>query len=346
LLPLIIAGLITLGSGVAGAQPSLRFVDPTATGPGILDLTAFPPAQVHPLWPSANRSHVVAYDASVPRADRLLVFLSGSGALPVQYQHIMQRATSDGYHAVSIAYPNWPAVRDLVADETDPLVAGRIRRERLCGVDEYAGITVDFSNSVQNRLVQLLAHQHAAHPDEGWDQFISTPTSPAWSNIVVSGHSQGAGHAAYLTRDHELAGAILFGGPGDFIDNQQASWLFRPSLTPTERMFAFTHVNDPYSAGFFQNQRTLGLDAFGPIVNVDTGLEPYAGSHMLTSFLAPPPGENAHNAPVLDAALRLDASGNPVYAPVWDYMLSQVVPAPGVSSILLLSGSLAARRRR
>jgi hypothetical protein len=328
----------------ATAAVDVRFVDPTSTGAGIHDLLDFPPDQVRPGWELVNRDHLVAYDPAAAHANRLFVFLAGSGGLPDFYQRIAVRAAELGFHTVSLAYPNWPPVRDLLAGETDPLVAGSIRREPLYGVDEYPGITVDFANSVQNRLAALLAQQHAAHPDEGWGQFLSDVATPAWSQIVVGGHSQGAGHAAYLTRDHELAGALLFGGPGDFVAGEQAAWLFRPALTPTDRMLAFTHFNDPSFAGFVWNQRTLGLNAYGPLVNVDTSQPPYGGSHMLYSRLAPPPGQNAHNAVVVDAALRLDENGRPIYEPVWDYMLGQVVPEPATLSLAVLGLMTTLRR--
>ncbi len=331
---LAVCGLCSATAGV-----DVRFVDPTSTGAGIRDLLDFPPDQVRPGWELANRAHLVAYDPSAAHANRLFVFLAGSGGLPAFYQRIAVRAAELGFHAVSLAYPNWPAVRDLLVAETDPLVPGRIRRERLYGVDEHPAVTVDFANSVQNRLAALLAQQHAAHPDEGWGQFLSSAATPAWSRIVVGGHSQGAGHAAYLTRDHELAGALLFGGPGDFVAGQQAAWLLRPGLTPTEQMLAFTHFNDPGFAGFVWNQRTLGLNEHGSLVNVDTSQPPYNGSHMLYSRLAPPPGQNAHNAVVVDAALRLDENGRPIYQPVWDYMLGRVVPEP--ASLILAALGLA-----
>jgi|YNPNPStandDraft_1061719.scaffolds.fasta_scaffold25694_3 hypothetical protein len=331
--------------GHAAIAVELRFIDPTTTGPGIRDLLDFPPNQVKPEWALANRSHLVAFDPSAGHVHRLFVFLAGSGGLPAYYQRIVARAAELGFHAVSLAYPNWPAVRDLLAQETDPLVAGSIRRERLYGVDEYPGINVDYANSVQNRLTALLAHQHAAHPDEGWDQFLSDTATPAWPLIVVAGHSQGAGHAAYLTRDQQLAGALMFGGPGDFVSGQQAAWLFRPAVTPADRMFAFTHADDPSFGAFILNQRTLGLNQYGPAVDVDTTQPPYAGSHMLYSRLAPPPGQNPHNAVVVDAALRLDDHGRPIYEPVWDYMLNQVVPEPATLA-LLAAGALTMLRCR
>jgi hypothetical protein len=327
------------------AAVDVRFIDPTSTGAGIRDLLDFPPGQVKPGWELANRNHLVAFDPSAARVNRLFVFLPGSGGLPVLYQRIATRAAELGFYSVSLAYPNWPAVRDLLVGETDPLVAGRIRRERLYGVDEHPGVNVDLANSVQNRLTALLAYLHAARPDEGWGQFLSDAATPAWSRIVFGGHSQGAGHAAYLTRDHELAGALIFGGPGDFVGGQQAAWLFRPSLTPTDRMLAFTHFDDPSFAGFVLNQLTLGLNAFGPLTNVDTSEPSYGGSHMLFSRLAPPPGQNAHGAVVVDAALRLDENGRPVYEPVWDYMLGRVVPEPATLA-LVAAGALTFSRRR
>jgi hypothetical protein len=320
-------GLIRVTAPADGSV-ELRRVDPVVTGPGIRALTDFPPDQVSPNWIEGDTRHVVAIDPPNAAANRLFVYFVGSGALPAMYEEIMRHAAGLGYHAVSLAHPNWPAVRDLLENESDPGIASSIRRERLYGVDEYGPIDVPYADSVQNRLVRLLVHSQGQHPAEDWLRFLTPEGLPRWPLIVVSGHSQGAGHAAYLSRDHELAGVVMFAGPGDFVQGQQATWLLRPSATPEQRLFAFTHVQDSTASAFFLNQRTLGLDAFGPIVSVDQTPPPYGGSRMLTTFLEPAAALAYHGAPVIDYATPRDAQGNPVYAPVWTYLLASLAPAP------------------
>lgn len=69
-------------------------------------------------------------------------------------------------------------------------------------------------NSLKQRLGQLLTYLHTQHPKEGWGAFLKDGM-PKWDNIIVSGHSQGAGHAAYLAKTETLRGAVMISGPQD-----------------------------------------------------------------------------------------------------------------------------------
>lgn len=73
-------------------------------------------------------------------------------------------------------------------------------------------------NSLTRRLGDLLAHLHTTHPDKGWGGFSQSDgevNEPNWSRIAVMGHSQGAGHAAYLAKAKPLFGAVMISGPQD-----------------------------------------------------------------------------------------------------------------------------------
>lgn len=82
---------------------------------------------------------------------------------------------------------------------------------------------VDARDSITGRLGLLLAKLHETYPTEGWDSFFypatgsypdSLPT-PKWSKITFIGHSQGAGHSAYLAATKKVYGAVLVSGPQD-----------------------------------------------------------------------------------------------------------------------------------
>jgi hypothetical protein len=88
---------------------------------------------------------------------------------------------------------------------------------------------VDIRDSISGRLGLLLAKLNKDYPDEGWDSYYTTTDDkagstinnlpllpePKWKKIVLLGHSQGAGHAAYLAQTKHLAGAVLLSGPQD-----------------------------------------------------------------------------------------------------------------------------------
>ena len=305
---------------LASAQAQVReaFIDPTTTGPGIEALTELPGASLRRL------DHFVAVDPAVTNGF-LYVHLVGSGGLPENNQIIARHAAERGFHVVSLAYPNWPSVGELTFQSGDGEAPGQVRRERLFGEDASTLVDVDPPNSILNRLIQLLGYLDQQFPDERWARFLQDG-QPAWSRLLIGGHSQGAGHAAYLGQDYRLAGVVLLGGPGDFVAGLgMADWLSRPGLTPAARHYAFVHALDPSYNAFQLTQVTLGLAGSGPVQDTDA-LDPQAWtSQRLTSTRKDVPDLNYHGAVVVDAALPLDESGSPVYAPVWGYLFDQRV---------------------
>jgi pimeloyl-ACP methyl ester carboxylesterase len=69
-----------------------------------------------------------------------------------------------------------------------------------------------------------------------------------WSRIAVAGHSQGAGHAAYIAKKYEVDRVLMFSGPQDYFDDlaQPAAWEKQPGATAPSRFFAFLNLHDPY----------------------------------------------------------------------------------------------------
>jgi len=49
----------------------------------------------------------------------------------------------------------------------------------------------------------------------GWVEYLKPDGTPLWSRIVVSGHSQGASHSAYIAHARPVAGALSLSGPQD-----------------------------------------------------------------------------------------------------------------------------------
>ncbi len=318
------AGIATLAACAmalpAPARAELReaFVDPTITGQGILPLLELPGAKHRDL------RHFTAIDTA--RANGFLyVHLPGSGGLPENSLTIVRHAASLGFHAVSLAYPNWPSVQELTSAGGDASAPGSVREERLFGHDVSPLVQVDVANSVTNRLVRLVEHLHDVHPDEGWDAYVGDD-GPVWSWILVGGHSQGAGHAAYLAQEFRLAGVAMFGGPGDFVAGLGvADWVFRPLATPVGRLYGFVHLLDPNFNGFQVTQVVLGLGASGPLQDVD---EVAAGSwtaQRLGSSRTDIPEENFHGAVVVDRHLPVNPDGSVGYQEAWTYMLSSRV---------------------
>lgn len=313
---LLLAACILAKPATAGLREA--FVDPTETDPAIRPLDELPGAALRRL------DHFVAYD-DAEHNGYLYVHLVGSGGLPENNRVFARHAARRGFHVVSLAYPNWPSVVELTFRSGDGAAPGAVREERLFGTDASDRIDVDTANSVVGRLASLLHFLDLNHAGEGWGRFLDGG-APDWSRIVVGGHSQGAGHAAFLGQRVRLAGALLLGGPGDFVAGVgMADWPFDESLTPPGRLFGFVHELDPNFNGFQAVQAVLGLDAFGPIHDVDSVSPPDWVSNRLTSSRLDVPGANFHGAVVVDDHLPLDPGGAPAYASAWDYLLGSVV---------------------
>lgn len=292
-----------------------EFIDPVATDPLITPLHELPDSG------ERNLSHFIAVDITVDHPSVLYLHLPGSGGLPEDYQYVSLCAASCGYHVVNLAYCNYPAVRILIKGIKDTDLPECIRRERLYGGNYADTANVSRADSVENRLLKVLQYNHKTHPDEGWDTFY-TGDHIQWDRIVVGGHSQGAGHAAFLAKEHNLAGVIIFAGPGDFVAGYgPAPWLSYENVTPPERMYAFTHASDPFSQAFFTAQRILGLQVFGPLQNVDTG---ELTSHMLTTAL-PADSQNYHSCIIVDEYVLYNEDGAILYEYVWVYMFTRLL---------------------
>jgi hypothetical protein len=161
----------------------------------------------------------------------LVVFLAGTGAPPNDYASLLHSARSAGHYVIGLAYLSAPATdrsRDswcnYIGKEDDDKIgtcSDEMHERVLFG--SASGIlrgasrnfwNVDEANSVRSILLRALKQT-------SWGaQFLITTSNSSesrvdWSKIIISGHSQGAGHAAYLSHRRGVFAAVLFSGPQD-----------------------------------------------------------------------------------------------------------------------------------
>ncbi|WP_029414957.1 BPSS1187 family protein [Brevundimonas bacteroides] len=288
------------------------------------------PTTANPAVATNTAAHfVVTPNPAVAAQNRLFVMLPGSGAIPRFYREVVRTGASRGYHAIGLTYPNDTAVFDLCAPSPDPDCAGKARREILTGADLSPVVSVNRDDSIIGRLEDLIRHLDRTFPTEGWGRVLASGQLD-WSRITMAGHSQGAGHAAYLGKLFSLDRTVMFSGPSDvgLTPTTLAPWLSLPNVTPAGRQFGFTHTGDELVplALVSQNWTLLGLSEFGPNTSVDGAAAPYGLSRRLVTSVAPnpsPPGtvpQPRHSSPVVDAVTPLDAQGAPLYRPVWTYL--------------------------
>ena len=306
---------------IASGDVTTEFIDPAITDPAI------PPVDVPDGQQGQNLGHFLAYDADDACVDRVFLFLAGSGGVPDNYELIVTQAAERGYRAIGLAYQNWPAVRTLTMGSDDVDLPGAIREERLFGVDATDLIDVSPADSVENRVVALLEYLAQNRPGEGWNRFRTPAGDIRWNRFVIAGHSQGAGHAAFLTKTFSLGGTVMFAGPGDVVNGAPASWLLEPEVTPADKQYAFTHVQD-FAFGTFQaTQQLLGLGAFGGPQNVDAATSEDLSSHILISTFDPGGDANFHSGIIGDDSLFTNSDGSNFYEDAWNYLLDEHPPA-------------------
>ena len=115
----------------------------------------------------------------------------------------------------------------------------------------------------------------------------------------------------------------MFSGPRD----QTQTWQSLPSATPANRFFGFTHVLDTgWPDHYHRSWKMLGLEKFGPLVNVDKEKPPYKNSRMLISE-ADVGGDKkrAHGASTPKKSSPKDKNGKYLYEDVWEYLFTHPV---------------------
>jgi hypothetical protein len=256
-----------------------------------------------------NEPHYVCIsDSSNQKTDTLWIFLPGTGATPDYYTVLTNEAAKSGLHAICLRYPNYRSHE-------------KTRKEIVTGEDVTDNVTVDAENSIEGRIKSLLQYLRETYPQEKWEQYLDSKDQIVWPKIVISGHSQGAGHALYIAKNHQVHHCVSFAGI-DVRKGSLASWLRNGNfLTPPEDFYLFWHKGDTMIAKHQPAlMKAIGVEPFGNPVVVDSLNPPYKGSHGLNATTPPPAGELAHNTHVADKALRYDDNGIPIYRDVWQFL--------------------------
>jgi len=219
-----------------------------------------------------------------------------------------------GYRSIGLMYDDSPAVNVVCPRDPDPQCNEHFRQKRIYG-DNVTGVIDDSpAESIVNRLTKLLQYLAMQHPHEGWDGYVAGGTLD-WSRIAVAGHSQGAGMAAFIAKDHEVCRVLLFSSPWDFHapDEQLAAWLSKPSATPLDRWYAVYHAREPMAALIARAYVALGiLPAQIRVLNLDPNRSTTVSAHGDMIY---------HTSVVGDFTTPLTASGTPAYMPDWLFML-------------------------
>ena len=235
---------------------------------------------------------------------RLFVYLPGTGGKPSSGSALLNVATRSGYRAISLEYDNIPSVSEACFDNSSPNCAAEVREKRVFGVDDTRLIDDLPAESIVQRLSSLLRRLAQDHPGEYWNKYLGSSDSPAWSRIVICGHSQGGGMAEYIAKRKSVARVVIFSGGWDGASqrfdspgSRLAPWYAGISMTSSTRWYGAYHLKEKYARLIAESYQVLGI----PAAN--------------TRILDGPTG--------VDGAFHATIIRDPVYLPDWRFLIGQ-----------------------
>jgi hypothetical protein len=258
------------------------------------------------------------------RKNKLFIFIPGTFAKPQTYLKIIQSGAKQGYHTMGISYDNSAEISTFCSGTSDANCTGNVLKEFFDGTDASTLVAIGSAENFVNRFVKMLNYLNSKYPSDNWKQFLSGTNDLNWSMVSVAGHSQGSAHTLYISKQKNILRAGMFSGPNatTLSNGTAANWFIAAGQTPTDKIYAFSNVNDNlavYAALTF-NWTTLGL--LGTPTSVDNATT--FTSHQLTTAVIPPPTSGSasptHGSTTVDIVTPLDANGNPVFEKVWIYM--------------------------
>lgn len=190
------------------------------------------------------------------------------------------------------------------------------------------------SDSISYRL--LLTIQELNKLDISWSTFLNVSSdgvvSLNWERIVISGHSQGAGHAGYLAATTRTYGALMISGIQDccsysiFVNSNIYSW-----KTPLSRLSILYHGHEDLRGIIEANTAQL-LPGISPIEFISNSilLPNQMQSTSKYYYVKISPQESCsssrpeHSSTALDDCSPLDSSQvtGYLYQSLWQYLVS------------------------
>jgi hypothetical protein len=244
---------------------------------------------------------------------------------------LFERLGDYGLHAIQVHYANkWFGLIPTAARD-DGTTLGKLRLEATTGEDFSPLCAIPKPDGMKERALQFVRHLAKTHPAGRWEQFINTAGDDLlWEKVIMAGASHGATSATRFAVHQRVARVVAFCGPRD----QHESWQGFPSATPPQRIFGFTHVLDDGWPGnhYPRSWLMLGLNRFGPIVDVDSTTPPYGHSRRLTTrFDVNGDIKRAHSSITPGPASAKDAAGNFAHEAVWRYLFTSPVEKTGAA---------------
>lgn len=218
-----------------------------------------PETGADPAGANATAAHYVLEPVSGGDG-KLVLFLNGSGGSPAGaigdvQKNVYTAGIAEGHQVIALSYRSGDAVGALCvgADACflptrTTLVTGSYQAGAAKQVKDILP-----SEGIHARLELLLQYLVAADPAGAWGTFLGAGGKGiAWDHVIVSGHSQGGGHAALLGKLHPVARVVAFSSPCDAVNGTPASWLHGDNTwasLPVDKMMGFSALTEFNDAG-------------------------------------------------------------------------------------------------
>jgi len=263
-------------------------------------------------------------DTRVKPQGKLVIWLMGMSA------PLFERLNGYGLHAIRVQYANgWFGKFGNAAPPDDDKFLGRIRLEAATGEDFSDAVVIPKPDGMMERALRFVAHLAKVNPEGRWDHFLSDDKAGLrWDRVIISGSSHGSTTAARFAKHQKVDRVVMFCGPRD----QYETWQGLPSATPANRFFGFSHVLDGGWTGdhYCRSWELLGLQKFGPVVNVDKAQPPYGNTRrLITDADVKGDAKRAHSSVTPGGASPKDKDGRFLHEDVWRYLFNHPVGETG-----------------
>ncbi|MCM2372388.1 BPSS1187 family protein [Aporhodopirellula aestuarii] len=264
------------------------------------------------------------YDPRVPSRGRLVIWLMAHNS------PLFERLTGYGLHAMRVHYANRWFSKCCQQTPVDPECRGNLRLEAATGLDASDEVDIAKPDAMAERAYRFVKWLADEEAEGDWGQFLNADKSDLdWDKVIVAGSSHGSTTASRFAKHQKVARVVALCGPRD----QHQTWQSLPSATPANRYFAFSHVLDQgwVEDHYCRSWEMLGLNEFGPIVNVDQSAPPYGNTRRLvTDADVGGNAGRAHSSVTPGRAAAKDSStGAYLHEPVWEYLFTHPVDQVG-----------------
>ena len=262
-------------------------------------------------------------DTRVTPRGKLVIWLMGHNS------DFIRQLNSHGLHTIRVHYANkWFGIC-CKGRPVSEHCRGNIRLEAATGEDHSDEVAIPKPDSLKERAFQFVKYLAKENPQGKWGYFLNKDKSDLrWDDVILSGSSHGSTTACRLAKHTKVSRVVAFCGPRD----QHQTWQALPSATPKNRYFGFSHVLDMgWEADHYcRSWELLGMNGYGPIVNVEKLKPPYKNTRrLITDYDVGNGAGKAHSGVLPRKYSPRTKGGKYTHAAVWKYLFTHPVDQVG-----------------